>query len=499
MDKSVLEMRKIVKEFNGVRVLDEVDFDLNEGEVHSLLGANGAGKSTLMKILSGIYSCDQGEIIIDNQSVYFKNPRDAFTNGVAIVHQELDLVPNLTVAENMFLGREIHHNNFLRPLDRPAMFKEAQKVLDSLGFEVSAEECVGNLSLAKQQLVLIARVVAMDVRIMVMDEPTTSLSINEIENLFDVINGLKARGISIIYISHYLEETFKIADRITVLRNGKKIQTAKIDECTESQIVEWMVGKADVKKAYYRNKPADNVVLSVSGLSQESGIVQNASLHVNRGEVLGIAGVVGSGRTELVKMIFGAEPTRSGKIAIEGKEVQISSPKKAVSAGIALIPENRRTEGLIIDQAINDNLVLVALNKVANLGILNNKILSDLATNMIERLKIRCESGLQQVSRLSGGNQQKVVLGKWLSVKSKLIILDQPTRGVDVGVKEQIYFLIDSLAKEGVAILLVSDELEELLNLADRILVMQKGRIIREFDNSERDLSKKDLLASMIS
>lgn len=496
MENIVLEMKGIVKAFHAVRVLNKVDFELQRGEVHALLGANGAGKSTLVKILNGIYTSNEGEILLHGQRVFFKNPRDAFAHGVAIIHQELDLVNNLSVAENMFLGREIMDQRF-GSVDRLAMNNEAQHVLDSLNFEIQAKQIVGELSPARQQLVMIARVVAMEAQIVVMDEPTSSLSFNEIENLYKVIEGLQKHGISIIYISHYLDEVFRIADRVTVLRNGEKIQVAAIDECTEAKIVEWMVGHADVKRAYHRMKPKDHIVLTVDKLSQQSGIVEDVSFQLREGEVLGLSGVVGSGRTELAKMIFGAEPIREGKILLEGVEVRISSPEKAVAAGIAFIPENRTTEGLIINHSIHDNLALVTLHEKT--GVLNHKAIHSAAKGMMENLRIRCESALQQVRRLSGGNQQKVVLGKWLSVKSNVVILDQPTRGVDVGVKEEIYALVDSLAKEGVSILLISDELEELLNLTDRILVMKRGRIVREFDNSERQLGKPELLASMIN
>lgn len=497
---NVLQMNKISKEFNTVRVLNEVDFELKKGEVHALIGANGAGKSTLMKILNGIYVSYKGEILINGHKVFFKNPREAFENGVAIIHQELDLVNNLTVSENIFLGREKTRKGLIHCIERQAMKKEAQQLLDSLNFDIRADQVIGNLSVAKQQLVLIARVVAMDLKIIVMDEPTSSLSIKEIENLYDVIrNHLVKRGISVIYISHFLEEIFQIADRVTVLRNGSKINTANITECTQSKLVEWMVGHSEVQKAYLRNKPNENTVLSVEGLTQKRGIVQDISLDIKKGEVVGLAGVVGSGRTELAKMIFGAEEKKSGKIFIEGKEVKITSPKKAVASNIAYIPENRKTEGLVVIHSINENLSLVAINDTAKCGILSYKVLYKKAKNMINSLKIMCSSGYQHVRFLSGGNQQKVVLGKWLSVDSKILLLDQPTRGVDVGVKEEIYGLIDELAKKGTSILFVSDELEELLNLADRILVMKKGKIVCEHNNNERVLDKKELLSTMVN
>lgn len=497
--ETVLKMDKIIKEFSSVRVLKEVNFELRKGEVHALVGANGAGKSTLMKILNGIYVNYGGEIILNGSPVKLHSPRDAFENGVAMIHQELDLVGNLDVSENIFLGQEIMKNSF-PSINRAAMRQKAQELLDSLEFEIDATDLVEKLPPAQQQLVLIARIVALNAKVVVMDEPTSSLSINEIEKLFDVIKGLCEKGISVIYISHFLEEIFRISDRVTVLRDGGNVTTVDVKDCTKQQLVEWMVGEgAEVGKNYIRENRSDEVVLSVKGLSQKRGIVKDITFDLKKGEVLGLAGVVGSGRTELLKMIFGAIEKSSGTMEICGKAVTINSPLQAVAQNIALIPEDRKTEGVVLIRSINQNIALSGLKQNSKYGAIDDKKVKSIVEKMINELKLKCSSQDQEVRFLSGGNQQKVVIGKWLSVGSKIIIMDQPTRGIDVGAKKEIYDLIDRLAKEGTSILLASDEMEEVLGLCDRVLVMKKGRIVGELDNSDLLLTKTDLLTTMVS
>jgi ribose transport system ATP-binding protein len=499
-DNFVLQMKNIIKEFNTIRVLDNVNFDLKKGEVHAIIGANGAGKSTLMKILNGILINYDGSIILNGETITPKDPLDAFKHGIAMIHQELDLVDNLDVSENVFLGREKFKNMGIKVIDRHAMRVETQKLLDSLGFEIQANELVSTLSTAKQQLALIARTIAMNANVIIMDEPTSSLSINETEALFSIIKDLSERGISVIYISHYLNEIFRVADRVTVLRDGKKVVTCDVSECTHNQLIEWMLGQSfDGFKKYCRENEFEETVLTINGLTQAKGIVKDINFELKKGEIIGIAGVVGSGRTELAKMIFGAERIATGQVIINGKPVIINSPYKAVKLGIALVPENRKKEGIILKGKVSENLSLVALKEICNHGIINYKIIKNLIYKMIDYLSIKCSSANQEVAFLSGGNQQKVAFGKWLINKSKLLILDQPTRGVDVGAKDEIYELIDSLAKDGSSIIIISDELEELISLADRILVLRKGRLIEEFSNDQRSLSKSDILSSMVS
>jgi ABC-type sugar transport system ATPase subunit len=498
MDKStILEMRKITKEFNTVKVLEDVDFEVKRGEVHALVGANGAGKSTLMKILNGIYAINKGTIFFNGEKIAFANPRDAFNKGISMIHQELDLVTNLDVSENIYLGREIRN---MLIINRKKMRTQTQEVLDSLHFDINAQDEVGKLSPAKQQLVLVARTVSLRSNLILMDEPTSSLSVTETDALFEVIHRLKESGISIIYISHYLEEIFKIADRVTVLRNGRKVITSPVSECTQDQVVEWMVGyKMNRNTRTNRDFSDSKEILRVEGLTQKRGKVSQASFAVKKGEVIGLAGVVGSGRTELLKMVFGAEKKIAGKITLGGKNVDISNPMKAVKLHIGFVPEDRKTEGLILRRTISDNISLSELKKRSHYGILDFHSIRDFTRRIIESLHIRCTSATQEVSYISGGNQQKVVIGKWLSGEFKILIFDQPTRGVDVGAKEEIYQIIRELSDQGVSILIATDEIEELLNLCNKILVLKKGTIVYEFDNDRLTLTKADVLAKMVS
>ena len=497
MEKTdILQMHNITKQFGPVAVLDDVDFNVIQGEVHALVGANGAGKSTLMKILNGIYTPTSGEITLNGKTVVFDNPRDAFNGGVSMIHQELDLVGNLSVAENIFLGREKMKNGFV---DRPAMFKEAQELLDSLHFDINATDGVERLSTAKQQMVLIARTILLNTNLIVMDEPTSALSYSETEALFDIIRMLKKKGISIIYISHYLREIFTVADRVTVLRNGKVVKTSAISECTEQQVVEWMVGytveRHRITQKDFSERPE---VLRVENLSQKYGFVDNISLVLRKGEVIGLAGAVGSGRTELLKMIYGAEERKSGKIFINGKERDINTPGKAVSNKIGFVPEDRKLEGLALIRSVGDNLALPELNIRSKAGIINFSSVRKLIDNIVNKFQIKCTSPTQLMTNLSGGNQQKVAIGKWLSGHFRIILFDQPTRGVDVGSKSEIYDMINELAAESVSLIIASDEIEELMDLCDRILVFKKGKIAYEFINEGNNLKKIEILEKMI-
>jgi ribose transport system ATP-binding protein len=492
----ILEMKNISKKFGNVKVLDSVNFEVKRGEVHALVGANGAGKSTLMKILNGIYSTTEGEMYLNGTKVVFANPQDAYKAGVSMIHQELDLVTNLSVSENIFLGREKVKG---MSLDREEMRKETQKLLDTLEFDIDASTEVGKLSTAKQQLALIARTVALNSNLIVMDEPTSSLSFTETEALYKIIERLKADGISIIYISHYLEEIFTVADRVTVLRNGQKVTTANISECTQSDIVKWMVGY-NVEQNSKQKKDFSNSdeVIAVKNLTQKGGIVKDVSFTLHKGEVIGLAGVVGSGRTELLRMIYGAEPIKNGEIYVNGKLTDIKSPKVSVSNDIGFVPEDRKTEGLALGRSIADNIVLPELSIRSKAGIIDKKSVKEMVKSIVENFHVKCASPSQLISDLSGGNQQKVAIGKWLSGKFKVIFFDQPTRGVDVGSKSEIYQMIRELAEENVAMIVASDEIEELLDLCDRILIMQKGQIVSEVQNGGENLTKTQILEKMV-
>ena len=495
----ILQVVQVSKAFGANKVLKEVNLNVRKGEVHGLIGANGAGKSTLMKIIDGVYTNYEGELYIRGSKVKFKDPWDAQNKGIAMIHQELDLVTNLDVCSNIYLGREKMGTGKIS-LDRHSMYQEAQELLDSLKFDIQADVQVGKLSPAKQQLILVARCVSMGAEIIIMDEPTSSLSHSETEKLFAEIQKLKEMGKSIIYISHYLEEIFRVCDTVSVLRDGQMITSERIEACTQNKLVEWMVGKkTDIGKKFFRKNPPGDEILTIQDFSQKGGIVQNVSLSVRSGEVLGIAGVVGAGRSELAKLIFGAMPKESGSMKFSGKDVTVKSPRQAVKLGMALIPEDRKTEGMILKRSIYDNICLIDYNNHLHGRFINYQAARKKAEQMKSYMGIVCHSMNQEITSLSGGNQQKAVMGKWLSVRPAVLILDQPTRGVDVGAKKEIYELIHELAEEGTAILLISDELEELINLSDRILVLKKGRVTKEYDNQERSTEKTRLLNSMVN
>lgn len=493
----ILEMRGITKKFGPVTVLDHVDFDVDRGEVLALVGANGAGKSTLMKILNGIYTPTSGEIWLHGEKVELNTPRAAFHHGISMIHQELELVENLSVAENIFLGREKKTKS--GTIDRSAMIREAQTLLDSLRFPINAAEEVSRLTTAKKQMILVARTVFLNSKLIVMDEPTSALSHGETQALFKVIRDLKEKGISIIYISHYLDEIFAVADRAVVLRNGQLVKTAKIDECTEKQLVEWMIGHTvERQQIQIRDFSETPEVLRIKKMTQKTGYVRSAELTLHRGEVIGLAGAVGSGRSELLKMIYGAEEKSSGDVFINGERCDISSPQRAVAYKMGFVPEDRKFEGLTLIGSVGDNLALTELHLRSKGGIIDRASVKSFVSKIVESFHIKCTSPAQIIGDLSGGNQQKVAIGKWLSGYFKIILLDQPTRGVDVGSKSEIYQVIRELSKQNVSMIIASDEIEELLDLCDKILVMKKGEIIHEFVNKGTYPTKLDVLEKMV-
>jgi ribose transport system ATP-binding protein len=471
----VIQMRGIGKEFLGVRVLDNVDLECPAGEVHAIVGENGAGKSTLMKILVGAYRPSEGEILIDGEPVDFHHPLDGQRAGVAIIYQEFNLLPERTVAENIFLGREPRRGLLV---DRQAMEERSAELLAELAPEdpISPRERVGNLPVARQQTVEIAKALSLDSRIMVMDEPTAALAAHEVERLFAQVRRLKERGLAVLYISHRLKEVFEIAERITVLKDGKRVKTMRSREVTPPGLVRLMVGRE--LDQYFPPRAAPDsrgdVRLRLRGASND--LLSGIDLDVHAGEIVGIAGLQGSGRTELARAIFGADPFRGGTLELDGKPVRISSPRAAVAAGIGFVTEDRKAEGLALAQPVRDNVTLAWRSLRRSLR--RDREL-DVGT-LVRAVELRFRDLGQEVRFLSGGNQQKVVLAKWLATEPRLVIFDEPTRGIDVGAKAGIHDLIRGLANDGVAVMMISSELPEVIGMSDRIVVMRQGAVAGE-------------------
>ena len=482
-DELVLEMREIDKIFPGVHALKKVNFELRKGEVHALLGENGAGKSTLINVLGGVYPIDGGQILIDGQPVVIRQIKDAQQLGIAIIHQELVLVPHMTVAENIFMGREPRTK--LGTVDKKKMFRDAQEAIDAVGLCCSATDLVCKLSVAQQQLVEIAKALSYNAKIVVMDEPTSSLMTREVDILFDTIRKLRAKGLSIIYISHRMSEFFEIADRITVMRDGEYVTTRDVEQTNTDELVFLMVGRK-LENYYTRtyNKPGETV-LEVSGLSQKSTGLEDINFSLRKGEILGFSGLVGAGRSELMRCIVGIEKYDSGEIRLFGEPAGPMDTAQAQKKGLVMVPEDRKQQGLILLNSVGFNLTINVLESFIGLGVVNKCAENEIIERHIRALNIKTPSARQKVGNLSGGNQQKVLMGKWLATNPKILILDEPTRGVDVGAKAEIYMIIDRLAKEGISVIMVSSELNEIINMCDRVLVMSDGRITGELDRSE--------------
>ncbi|MGI6124603.1 MAG: sugar ABC transporter ATP-binding protein [Acetivibrionales bacterium] len=481
MDNVILEMKDIHKSFPGVYALNGVNLDLIQGEVHALLGENGAGKSTLIKVLAGIHSVDKGEVFINGAKCRIDNVQDSQKHGISVIHQELCLVPNMTVTENIFLGREIYKAGFL---DKRSMHIKAQNLFDSLQLNIKVDVKVSSLSVAQQQMVEIAKALLVDSAIIVMDEPTSSLSEKEVEMLFKTIRELKAKNISVIYISHKLEELFQITDRVTVLRDGKYIGTKITKNTTKDELISMMVGRELTE--YYTKSKHDfgDVILKVENLSK-ANVLDNISFNLRKGEILGISGLVGAGRTELARAIFGIDRFDSGTVTLEGKVMKIKSPKEAMDSGIALVPENRKEQGMFSIKSVSYNITLLVLDKFIKMAKVHNNLEEQITDEYVQKLSIKTPSNEQPVGNLSGGNQQKTVIAKWLATMPKVLILDEPTRGVDVGAKAEIYSIMSMLAEQGVGIIMISSELPEIINMSDRVLVMNKGRITGILEREE--------------
>lgn len=486
----LLEMQSINKSFGTNKVLEDVHLHLDKGEVLAILGENGAGKSTLIKILGGIYSADSGKIFIEGEPKNITSVSEAAANGISIIHQEIILVPHRTVAADVFLGREL--TNSLGFVDAKRMESETQKIIDDLGINLSADQLVSDLTIGMQQLVEIIKAISVDAKIVVMDEPTSSLSQKETETLFKIIEQLKAKGVGIIYISHRLEELFRITDRIVVLRDGYIVGDVRTSEAEKDTLISMMVGR-DLDRYYVKNKhPLQGEALRVENLSDGERF-SDISFHSNYGEIVGFAGLVGAGRSELMKSIFGLRPLKSGKIFLDGQEITIKKPADAISRGIVYVPEDRRKEGLILNNTALFNVGLASLpNLVSNLKVKKDKWLN-LLRQYQDKLSIRLSSPQQDVWELSGGNQQKIVLSKWLATNPSVIIMDEPTRGVDVGVKSEIYKIIDDLAANGVAVIIVSSELPEIINICHRCYVLSEGKLTGEL--TEEEFSQEKIMA----
>lgn len=479
----LLQVREVSKQFPGVRALHNVNLTLHRGEVLAVVGENGAGKSTLMKILAGVQTPDSGGIQIDGRAVYIDSVNKAFDNGIALIHQELNLADNLEVGANIYLGREPHKFGLI---DRKRLNRNAQRMLERVGLDVAPTATVSTLSIGRQQMVEIAKALSIDARILIMDEPTSSLSSHEAEQLFRVIKDLRASGVSVIYISHRLGEVKELADRVVVLQDGENAGELPREEISHDNMVRMMVGR-DVSQFYARQQhEIGEAVLQVEDLVTPTWPQHALSFSVRRGEIVGVAGLVGAGRTEMLRTLFGIDRPLRGTVQLNGKSIKLESPVDAIRAGMALVPEDRKQHGLIVDMAVRANIGLAGLRyKQRPLGFLNQAAETADTTEMIRKLRIKTPSAEQIARYLSGGNQQKVVLGKWLALGPSLLLLDEPTRGIDVGAKQEIYRLMEELAEQGMSILFVSSELEEILGMSDRTIVMHEGRITGELTRAQ--------------
>lgn len=474
MTKTLLEMREITKKFPGVHALKCVDFSLDYGEVHALLGENGAGKSTLMKVLGGVYSNDEGSITLDGEKIEINSVKDASNNGISFIHQEIVLVPYLSIAENLFLGRE--PLNSLGLINKQKIYEDTQRLIDDFDLNLKASTPINRLSVAQQQMIEIIKAVSFNSKIIIMDEPTSSLSDKEVTFLFKTIRNLKAKGVGIVYISHRMSELFEITDRITIMRDGAYIGTVTTKDTTNDQLISMMVGR-DLEKYYIRDFiEAKETVLEVKQLAKK-GVLTNNSFELKKGEILGFSGLVGAGRSELMKCIFGLDLFDEGEIHTKSGRLKIKNPNDAIKEGIAYVTENRKEEGLFLGKSVQYNTTIKILDQFIRLFRVNKSYEVEKTNGYIKSLAIKTPNQEQAVGNLSGGNQQKVLISRWLATNPTILILDEPTRGVDVGAKTEIYSIMNELVKEGVSIIMVSSDLPEILNMSDRVAVMYKGTI----------------------
>lgn len=488
--KLEVRMQSIHKSFGDVKILKGVELDIENGEVHALMGENGAGKSTMIKVLTGVYTKDSGEIFIDGKQVEINSIKDSEKYRIAYVHQELNVIRQLSICDNIFLGKELKTKNGL--LDTKKMNEICKEKLTQLGIgHLSPETLVGDLSIGYQQMVEIAKALLIDAKLVILDEPTAALTNKEIENLFEIINRLKSEGVSFLYVSHRMNEIFRMCDRVTILRDGQYIGVERIDSITEEKLVEMMTGKS-IDNLYIKDEiPVGKIVLEVKNISRKNEF-EDISFFVKEGEVLGFAGLMGSGRSEIMHGIFGSTRLESGKVFIEGVEKKINSPIEAKKCGIAFVTEDRKEEGLILDFDIKENFAIPSLKKFLKGVIVQENHISSTIDSYIKSLKIRTSGREQKIKNLSGGNQQKVVFAKWLETNPKILILDEPTRGVDVGAKKEIYEVINELKKQGVAIILVSSELAEVIGVADRVAVIHNQKLVKIYEG--KNITQEEVL-----
>lgn len=479
----ILQMREVVKQFPGVLALDKVDLDLKQGEIMALIGENGAGKSTLMKIISGALTANSGEVVLEGKVIpTHMKPKDRMKIGIAIIYQELNYLNEMTIAENLFMGRTLVKGP-LKIVDYKKMMAESETLMEAFGMDYSATTLMKELSVAEKQMIEILRAVSQDVKVLIMDEPTSSLNETETRRLFDLIMDLKSKGVSIVYISHKLEEVFELADRVQVMRDGKKVGVRTISETTTSELVSMMVGR-DIAEMYPKEDyEIGDVVLKVENLSCD--IAQNVSFEVRKGEVLGLFGLVGSGRTEAMEGLLGIRSIQSGTITLDGQEIQIRNPLEAKKYGIGYVPSDRKQEGLVLVNTVKNNLTVTVLDLVSNAGILSAKKENDYSDTWIDKLGIKTSSRNAEITSLSGGNQQKVVIAKWLLTNPKVLIMNDPTRGIDVGAKVEIYKVMEDLCKEGISIIMVSSELPETMGITDRMMLFVEGKVVGEVAREE--------------
>ena len=489
-DNLILQAKGISKSFGGIKALDGVDLEIDKGRVNAIVGENGAGKSTLMKILTGVHREYDGQIILDGHNIAFATPKEAQNHGIAIIHQELNLIPYLSVAENVFLGREFVNRFGL--IDTGKTVAETKKLLKKLDLDINPRMQVSRLRIGQQQIVEIAHALSLDARIVIMDEPTSAISEHEIKVLFELIRSLKAQGVAIVYITHKLDELFQIADSVTVLRDGKLVGSSSIEDVTHEDIVRMMVGR-DIKDFFVKADVAQSEeVLSVRDMClshprrRDDYVVDHISFNVKAGEVLGLFGLMGAGRTELLETIFGLHPKESsGELFLDSRRIEVNSPIEAIKSGIGFITEDRKHEGLVLQMSVASSIGLASLERTERFGFLRSALESQLAQDYVERLRIKTPSIKQIVENLSGGNQQKVVIAKWLATHPRILLLDEPTRGIDVNAKNEIYRLISELSQAGLAIVMVSSELPEIMAIADRIMVLSEGKQTAEFTRSQ--------------
>ncbi|MBQ8296281.1 MAG: sugar ABC transporter ATP-binding protein [Ruminococcus sp.] len=489
-----IEMKGINKSFGSNQVLKDAGFLLKDGEVHALMGENGAGKSTLMKILTGVYTRDAGTVLVDGKEVVYKSPQEAEKAGIVFIYQELNVLFDLTVEENLFMGKEITKGFGI--CDRKAMRKKAQEVMDKMGVNIPINAVMSDLSVGQQQMVEICKALMVDAKVLIMDEPTAALTQSETEGLFKLIKSLRKKGVSIVYISHRMEEIFELCDRITILRDGTYVDTKYIKDITMDDIVRMMIGR-EIGERYPKREGVKigKEIIRVEGLTKDKKF-RDVNFSVKAGEVLGVSGLMGAGRTEIMQAIFGNLSFDSGKVLIEGKEVRIKCAQDAINAGIGFITEDRKTEGLLLEKSIAENIELANLGKVSNKSVISKSKGKELVKKGIEEFRIKCFGPQHECNNLSGGNQQKVVFAKWVYTDPKILILDEPTRGVDIGAKKEIYSVINDLAAKGVAIILVSSELPEVLGMSDRIMVVHEGKITGIIDAAQADQEKVMTLAT---